>query len=275
MIKKSEMCIFQHVGGNIKIRKRISRIAKNLIPPVLVALAVLGLWELIVRLAHVPNYLLPAPSQILAEIVESIGPLLLDTAVTMLESVLGFIVGCGIGIAVAVLFAHSTLAERAFYPYAIALKTIPIVAIAPLLILWFGNGIPAKVVMAALICFFPAIVNTTIGLKSVSPAALDLFGSLSASRWQILWKLRFPMALPYIFSALKIASTLAVIGAIVGEMSGANVGLGYTLLMASYHFNTNMLFAAIVLASFGGITFFGLVALLEKRVLYWHVSTVV
>lgn len=246
---------------------------KDVIPPILVCIAVLGLWELIVRVAHVPNYLLPAPSQIFAEIVKTILPLLKDTAVTMLESVLGFIVGSGLAVGVSVIFTHSKLMERSFYPYAIALKTIPIIAIAPLLILWFGNGIPAKVVMAALICFFPVIVNTTKGLQSVSPAALDLFGSLSASRWQVLWKLRFPMALPYIFSALKISATLAVIGAIVGEMAGANIGLGYTILIASYYIDTNMLFAAIVLASLVGVAFFGLVALIEKRALYWHDAT--
>ena len=246
---------------------------KDVIPPILVALAVLGLWELIVRVAHVPNYLLPAPSQIFAEIVKTILPLLKDTAVTMLESVLGFVVGSGLAVGVSVIFTHSKLMERSFYPYAIALKTIPIIAIAPLLILWFGNGIPAKIVMAALICFFPVIVNTTKGLQSVSPAALDLFGSLSASRWQVLWKLRFPMALPYIFSALKISATLAVIGAIVGEMAGANIGLGYTILIASYYIETNMLFAAIVLASLVGVAFFGLVALIEKRALYWHDAT--
>ncbi|TET21449.1 MAG: ABC transporter permease [Candidatus Stahlbacteria bacterium] len=261
------------MGGNEKNRMRVSRVTKDVIPPILVCIAVLGLWELIVRVAHVPNYLLPAPSQIFAEIVKTILPLLKDTAVTMLESVLGFIVGSGLAVGVSVIFTHSKLMERSFYPYAIALKTIPIIAIAPLLILWFGNGIPAKVVMAALICFFPVIVNTTKGLQSVSPAALDLFGSLSASRWQVLWKLRFPMALPYIFSALKISATLAVIGAIVGEMAGANIGLGYTILIASYYIDTNMLFAAIVLASLVGVAFFGLVALIEKRALYWHDAT--
>ena len=153
---------------------QILRTVKNVLPPVLVAFAVLGLWELIVRLAKVPNYLLPAPSLIFMEIVKTILPLLKDTAVTMLESVLGFIVGSGLAIAVSVMFTHSKLMERSFYPYAIALKTIPIIAIAPLLILWFGNGIPAKVVMAALICFFPVIVNTTKGLQSVSSAALEL-----------------------------------------------------------------------------------------------------
>jgi len=198
------------MGGNDKNRMRVSRVTKDVIPPILVALAVLGLWELIVRMARVPNYLLPTPSQIFAEIVKTILPLLKDTGVTMLESVLGFIVGSGLAIAVSVIFTHSKLAERSFYPYAIALKTIPIIAIAPLLILWFGNGIPAKVVMAALICFLPVIVNTTKGLQTVSPAALDLFGSLSASRWQMLWKLRFPMVLPYIFSALKKSSICGI-----------------------------------------------------------------
>jgi len=262
------------MGGNEKNRMRVSRVTKDVIPPVLVFIAVLGLWELIVRAAHVPNYLLPPPSAIFMEIVKTILPLLKDTAVTMLESVLGFVVGSGLAVGVSVIFTHSKLMERSFYPYAIALKTIPIIAIAPLLILWFGNGIPAKIVMAALICFFPVIVNTTKGLQSVSPAALDLFGSLSASRWQMLWKLRFPMALPYIFSALKISATLAVIGAIVGEMAGANVGLGYVVLVASYRLETPMLFGAIIAASVGGILFFGLISLIEKWSIRWEISEV-
>lgn len=253
---------------------RILKFVKDISPPLIVFLAVIGMWEVIVWAAKLPNYLLPAPSQIFIEIIQSFLPLLRDTAITMLESVLGFILGSGIGIGVAILFAHSLLVERAFYPYAIALKTVPIVAIAPLLILWFGNGIAAKVVMAALICFFPVIVNTTKGLQSVSQASLDLFGSLSATRWQVLWKLRFPMALPYIFSALKISSTLAVIGAIVGEMSGAKAGLGYTIMIASYNFKTDMLFAAIILSSILGIAFFGLLAWAEKHWLYWHEAIV-
>lgn len=248
---------------------------RAVIPPFVVFVLVLVLWEVGIRVAQVPSYLLPAPSQVLVGIVANAETLLKDTAVTMLESVLGFIVGSGFGIIVAVLFAHSRLAERAFYPYAIALKTVPIVAIAPLLIIWFGNGLLAKVLMAALICFFPVIVNTTKGLQSISLAASDLFASLSASHWQMLWMLRFPMALPYIFSSLKISSTLAVIGAVVGEMSGANAGLGYAILMASYTLDTNMLFAAIVLASLGGIAFFGLIAWMEARIVSWHESIVV
>lgn len=239
-------------------------------PPVLFFFFIVFLWELIIVGFRIPEYLLPAPHQIAQEMAKTGGMLLKDTAITMTEAVLGFIVGCGTGILVAVGFAHSKTMERSMYPYAIALKTVPLVAIAPLLILWFGNGMMAKVVMAALICFFPAIVNTVKGLKSVSPESLDLMESLSASKWQIFWKLRLPTSLPYMFSALKISATLAVIGAIVGELAGANRGIGYVILISSYRLETNMLFAAIVASSIGGILFFGLIALIERRLLYWQ-----
>ncbi len=246
----------------------------NYIAPVIFFLIIILLWELAVIGFNIHNYLLPAPHQIGLQIAKSWKSLLADTGITMLEAVLGFILGCGIGILTAIGFAHSRTMEMSMYPYAIALKTIPIIAIAPLLILWFGNGIFAKIVMAALICYFPAIVNTTKGLKSVSQESLDLMQSLSATKWQIFTKLRLPISLPYIFSALKISATLAVIGAIVGELAGANRGIGYVILIASYRIETNMLFAAIAASALGGIAFFGLICLLEKYILYWQEAAI-
>ena len=154
----------------------------------------------------------------------------------------------------------------------IALKAIPLVAIAPLLVLWFGSGILGKIVMAALICFFPAIVNTTAGLKAIDRDALYMMQSISATKWQIFIKLRLPNSLPYFFSGLKISSTLAVVGAIVAELAGADKGIGYTILISSYRLETNMLFAAIVAASIGGIAFFGVISWVERLWLYWHES---
>lgn len=243
---------------------------KAILLPIIFFILIIFLWEIIVVSFHIPNYLLPAPHKIAVEIARMGKSLLKDTAITMIEAVLGFILGCGIGVLTAIGFAHSKTMKLSMYPYAIALKTIPIVAIAPLLILWFGNGMPAKIVMSALICYFPVIVNTVKGLKSVSPESLDLMDSLSATKWQVFTKLRWHNALPYIFSALKISATLAVIGAIVGELAGANKGIGYVILVSSYRLETNMLFAAIVMSSIGGILFFGLIALLEKRILYWQ-----
>lgn len=241
--------------------------------PLLLFISVVLTWELVVQVFNVPNYVIPAPHEVAVTIKASALDLLENTGITMLEAVLGFLLGSIFGFVSAIGFAHSRTIEKSAYPYMIALKAIPLVAIAPLLSLWFGNGILGKVVMAGLMCFFPTLVNTTIGLKAINEEALGLMNSMSASIWQIFVKLRLPTSLPYFFSALKISSTLAVVGAIVAELVGSNRGIGYTILIATYHLNTNMLFAAIAAASIGGIIFFSIIGFLEKRFLYWHEST--
>jgi len=242
-------------------------------PAVVFLIAFLVFWEIIVRVFSIPEYLIPAPSRILAEIrIESIS-LLVDLSITMMEAFLGFLIANVLGIIFAVAFVHSRLIENCIYPYAIAFKAIPLVAIAPLLVLWFGSGLMGKVVMASTISFFPILVNATIGLKSIDPEALDLMKSLSASRMQILIKLRLPIALPHIFSALKISSTLSVIGAIVAEMSGATQGIGHAIMVASYGLETPTLFAGIVSSSLGSILFFKAIAFVENKVLTWHDSS--
>jgi len=228
------------------------------------------LWEAIVRLAQVPLYILPPPSAILSEIVEQNLSLLKHTGVTMIEAIAGFAAANLIAFALAVVFAHSRILEKGLYPYAIALKTTPVVAIAPLLVLWLGTDMRSKMVTSALICFFPVLVNATRGLRAVNEEALDLFESLAATRWQVFRLLRLPNSLPYLFSALKISSSLSVIGAIVGEFVGANSGLGYLILVSSYHLETPALFAAVVAAAISGIAFFGVVSWVERKVLVWQ-----
>ena len=243
---------------------------KNWIAPATFFIVVVILWHLAVKLFSIPEYLIPSPYAVWQNITGNIGSIISDLGITMLESVLGFLLGNAFGILIAVLFVHSKTAERSVYPFMIALKAVPIVAIAPLLLIWFGFGLFGKVVMAALICFFPAIVNTTIGLKNVEPEAIDLMKSFSASKFQILFKIRFPSALPYIFSALKISSILSVIGAVVAEMAGAQEGIGFAIMMASYQVDTPTLFSSIIAVSIGGILFFGFISFLERKVLYWH-----
>ena len=234
-----------------------------ILAPALVFVAFVFIWELASRWFGIKEYLLPAPSRI-ASVLTSAGPVLLkDAAVTMAEALLGFSLANILSIFVAVGFSHSSWLERSFYPYVIALKSVPVIALSPLLVIWFGYGFTGKVVMAGIISFFPLVVNATIGLKNVDTDALDLMFSLSASKWQILWKLRFPTAVPYILSALKISSALSVMGAIIAEMTGASAGLGYTIMVASYNIDTPMMFAAVVVASLCGIGFFGLIALIE------------
>ena len=241
----------------------------NWLAPVGFFALIIAVWEILVRAFSVPQYLLPAPSAIAVDFTSSINSLFFHAGITLWEAFLGFLLANALGILVAIAFAHSKTLEKGFYPFAIALKTTPIVAMAPLLILWFGNGIASKVAAAALIAFFPAIVNTTRGLKSVDNEALDLFKSLSASKWQIFSKLRFPTALPYICSALKISTSLAVVGAIVGEFVGANKGIGFVILVSSYHLEIVEMFSAVIAAALTGIIFFGIVSFIEKRVVFW------
>lgn len=183
------------------------------------------IWEAIVRALHVPIYILPPPSAIFTEIANEYLSLLRHTGITMLEAIVGFIAANCVAIAVAIMFAHSRILEKGLYPYAIALKTTPIVAIAPLLVLWFGTGILSKIIAAALICFFPVLVNATRGLKEVDEEALDLFESLDASKWQVFRMLRLPHSLPYLFSALKISHHSASLVPSLGSSSARTAGL--------------------------------------------------
>lgn len=242
-------------------------------PPVGVVVVFLLAWQGACVLFDIKEYLVPTPARVFETMWEGAGSLAIDTGITMLEAGGGFILANVISILVAIGFASSKWFERSFYPYTIALKSVPVVAVAPLLVLWFGYGIWSKIVMAAVVSFFPLVVNATVGLKSVDPDALDLMRSLSATPKEILLKLRFPNAVPYIFSALRISSTLAVVGAVVGELSGAKRGIGFVILVSSYNIDTPMLFAAILAASAAGIAFFGVVALVESRVVMRYSQT--
>lgn len=239
-------------------------------PSLLVLVAFLVIWELIVLAFEIPGYLLPPPTAIVRAMWENAGSFSYHLSVTLLEAVLGFIVANAVGFGVGLLFAQSMVAERAMMPYAILLKTTPIIALAPLLVLWFGIGLLSKVVTAALISFFPIVVSATNGLRSVPQEAVDLLASLSASPWQVFRFMRFPYSLPYLFAALKISSSLSVVGAVVGEFVGANKGLGYVILVSSYHLETSKMFAAIVLLGIAGIAFYWSISWLERVALFWR-----
>jgi NitT/TauT family transport system permease protein len=256
--------LFQMLGARTDgSTTQFRRLFSTFLPPTLIFIAFIILWELFNHVFGIKEYLLPTPTKIASVLVSSWSTLLKDSIVTMSEALAGFFIANILSVFVAVGFSHSQWLERSFYPYVVALKSIPIVALAPILVIWFGYGFSGKVVMASVMAFFPLVVNATIGLKNVDPHAIELLHTLSASRWQILWKLRFPTAVPYILSALKISSALAVMGAIVAEMTGASTGLGYTIMVASYNIDTPLLFAAVVVAAICGISFFGIIALLE------------
>jgi NitT/TauT family transport system permease protein len=220
--------------------------------PILILVAFIIALEIIVRLMHVPEYLVPSPTRIGSAFWEKHATLTIDFGVTLLEASLGFLLANLFSLLTGIGFFYSRTGERAVLPLLISLKAVPIVAIAPLLVLWFGYGLSSKVIMAAIVAFFPLVVGVTTGIRSASIEAVDLMRSLSATRWELLTKLCLPVAVPYIIAALKVSSTLAVVGAIVGELTGARSGLGFTILMATYNVDTPLLFSAIVLSALTG-----------------------
>ncbi len=243
---------------------------RHIIAPAVTFVLILCIWEISAWIFTINPIILPAPHLIIMAFFNNSARLFWETGITMLESVLGFLLGSVSAYLAAIVFVHYRTLQSALYPYAIALKSTPLIAIAPLLVLWFGNGIASKVVMSALVAFFPVLVNSVTGLSAIGQDALDLMKSLSATRWQILLKLRIPNSLGYLFSSLKIASSLAVVGAVIGEFTGATEGIGHLITNASYYLETPLMFAAIGMISLGGILFFGLMAFLEKKVVFWQ-----
>ena len=250
-------------------RTRWASRLRTLVPAALLFMLVLVVWQAVVVLFDVPAYIIPSPTEIAGELAVEGPDLAADLGWTMLEAVLGFLVGSSFAIVTAVVFVHVPIVERAAFPWAIVLQTVPIIAIAPLLTIWFGFTLVPKVAIAAIICFFPVLVNTTRGLRSVSTEAFELMSVLSASKRQILWRLRVPSSLPYVFAGLRVAATLSVIGAIVAEFTGSDRGIGYVIVQASYRLDTRLMFAAIVLSCLGGILFFGFIGWLERSALRW------
>jgi NitT/TauT family transport system permease protein len=232
--------------------------------------AIVGYWELHVRLFHVPDFLIPAPSEVARTLVDEWPTLQRNLGATLIESIGGFLLGNIVAILLAVLFVHSKSTERTLYPIAVAIRTVPIVAIAPILVLLLGNGYAPKVVIAALISFFPTLVNMVRGLESAEPSALELMRVLSASPAQVFWKLRVPSSLPFLFAALKIAASSCVIGAIVAEWIGADTGLGYLITVSTFEFRTGLLYAAMVVGSAMALALFGAVVVAERLIVRWQ-----
>ena len=238
-------------------------------PAIAAAAGLLALWQVIVSGFGVPTYIAPSPVQVLQVFVEQGDVLWLNFWPTLMEAASGFLVGNTVAAVLAVWFVHSQLAERAFYPIAVFVNTIPIIAVAPILVLLLGNGYAPKIVIAALICFFPTLVNMVRGLKAVSPQMLELMRVLSASGRDVLFKIRLQSSLPFLFAALKIASTTCVIGAIVGEWIGSNYGLGSLIIEATYNFRAPLLYATVILGAGMAVAAFAIVTLVERRVLKW------
>lgn len=243
--------------------------------PAAVILLLLGAWELaaqwdwISNALNIQDFLVPAPSDIASSLWNDRSLLADDFWVTLREVLLGFLCALAAGLAFAVVLHLSETLRRAFYPLLVASQTIPPVAIAPILIVWFGFGLGPKVLLIALVCFFPVTVNTLDGLRSVDPQLITMMRTLGASRRQILTRVELPSALPFFFSGTKVAIAVAVIGAVFAEWAGASSGLGHQILIASSNLLTARMFAAITLLSVMAIVLFALVSLIERRVVTW------
>lgn len=251
------------------------------VPTVLVAMIVLGLWELLVWLFNIQQFLLPKPSAIIVELLREIslassGQSILFEAVgaTAWSAVGGFILGSSLGIAIALITARWTVVSEALMPFAVAANSVPIIAFAPIMNNWFGLTNPAsKIAIVSIIVFFPVMINTVRGLTLVDPLQLELMQSYAASPFKILFALRIPNALPYVFSALRVTSSLSVIGAVVGEFfGGPRATLGVVITQEASGFNFARAWAAIVMAAVIGITFYVVVILAERRLMPWHHS---
>ncbi len=250
----------------------VRAIAVNFLPPVLALGAVIALWEFYIAWKDVHIIVMPPPSAVAERLVEERSMLVREGAWTLYEASLGLAIGSAAAIALAAIMAHSRTVERALFPLAILLKVTPLVAIAPVLIIVIGYGTTPKVVMAALLCFFPMLVNAMTGFRDVNPGALDFFHSVRASTWQIFWKLRVHASLPYLLSGLRITFPLAIVGAVVAEWFSDTRGLGYVIASANANVNTPTVFAAIAVLALFGVVINVAISLVERKILFWHES---
>lgn len=248
------------------------RIAGRLWPPLVLFVALLVLWELACRQLAIAPYILPAPSAIWVALTSNSGALAYHTGITMFEAVTGFVIGSALGSVLGTGFAYSRFLERGFLPFIIAANTIPVVAIAPIIIIWFGHGIQSKIAVTAFLSFFPLALNMMKGLQSYDRIAMDVFHIAAATAPQRFWKMRLPGALPYIFVGLKLNVTFSVIGAIVAEFVQADRGLGFVVMTAYRSMAMPRLWAAMLISALMGILFFLVIAAFEKVFVGWHAS---
>jgi len=249
--------------------KRYLAWRRRLLPLGAVILFLLIWWQAVVQFDIKP-FIAPSPVAVATVLVERFDILMTNLLPTAIEAVCGFLLGNIAAISLATVFVYRKTAEEALFPIAVMVNTIPVVAKAPILVLLLGNGMEPKIAIAAIICFFPTLVNMTRGLRDVRSEQLELMRILSATPREVFFRIRVPNALPYLFSALKIAASTAVIGAIVGEWIGSNVGIGALIIQATYNFDSPLLYATIVVGSTFSALFFGVISLAERRMLRWH-----
>ncbi len=245
-------------------------VIRVLLPVLTFVVFVVG-WEALVYLARYPDYILPRPTVVAARLADTMrtGLLWSHAWATLAETVLGFAIGSGAGVAIGLAISRSAVLERMISPYLVASQAMPKIALAPLVIIWFGFGLTSKVVIAALICFFPLLVNTVTGIRSVPRKKIELMRSLSATPAQVFTKVEWPSCLPYVFAGLKVSSVLAVVGAIVGEYIGARAGLGYLINASGAGLDVVMMFVALFAITVLGMAIYFAIILVERRCLRW------
>jgi NitT/TauT family transport system permease protein len=247
--------------------------ALTVVPALLGLILVLAAWEAWVEIENVKPYLVPSPTSVAQRLYDDPRLFIDGGFATLKGALLGFAVGGGVALVLAMVMAQSRWLERAIFPMAILVKVTPIVAIAPLLTIWFGFGLMPKVFIAALIVFFPIMVNALVGFRSVNPNALALFESLHASRGEVFLRLRLPSSLPYLFAAFRVAIPLSVIGAVVAEWFSGDQGLGAVIYVANNNLDMKTAFAGVVTLAVLGVGLFMITAWVERRVLFWHESS--
>lgn len=260
-------------------RSVVKLAAESVLPPVVLFALVLALWHAAAVVFEIPRYLLPTPADVWSAAMENRRELLAATWLTAQGALSGFGLSLVSGTLIACAFSQSPLVRRSFYPYAVFLQTVPIVAVAPLIITWFGYGFQSVVLVAFIISVFPIITNATTGMTAIDPDLLDLFRLYNASRWQVLLKLRWPNSVPYLIAGARISSGVSVIGAIVGEyFAGYGVdqfGLGYLILQAAPQMKTDELMAAVIASTLLGVAIFATVSLAGATILSrWYDGTV-
>jgi NitT/TauT family transport system permease protein len=244
---------------------------KSVVYPLVAFVVLIAAWDLAIRFFKVPNYILPAPEAVLLALKRGyVDGLFWKHFFFTFQSMLsGYVVGCGLAFLLGCLFAESRAVERTLLPFVVALQSMPKVALAPLIIVWFGFDMASKVVMVALVCFFPMFINTVVGLKQTSPALLDLMTAFSASRWNVLLRIKIPSAAGHIFAGLQIAIVLGLIGAVVAEFVSSTRGLGHLINAAAVNLETNVMFAALISLAALGVAGSQLVRFLHAKIVFW------
>lgn len=253
---------------------RRRRAMRRRVLPVLGIVGLLVLWWAAIAVFHVKPFIAPSPGAVLQTLFDKRAVLFDNLWPTALEAAGGFLLGNLAAIVVATVFIHNKTLEDIFFPVVLAFNAVPLVAKAPVLVLIMGNGMEPKITIAALVCFFPTLVNMVRGLESVNPQAMELMRVLSASKAEIFFRLRLFNALPYLFSALRISASMCVIGAVVGEWVGSTVGIGALILQATFNFDSPLLYAAIVMSATLSGAFFLIVTLAERWVIRWQPESV-